>query len=86
MSASALYMSLSLDEYIAGPSDRPGNPDGEGVMRLHEWYGFGQNGPDPSDVQSAEKSVMGQHFLAEGNATGAVLEHQSGSRVRVQKA
>ena len=73
MSASVLYMSMSLDGYIAGPNDQPGNPGGDGFMRLHDWYGFGPNGPDPSDLHSAEKSGMGQHFLAEGNATGAVL-------------
>ena len=39
MSASVLYMSMSLDGYIAGPDDEPGNPGGDGFMRLHEWYG-----------------------------------------------
>ena len=73
MSTSVLYMSMSLDGYIAGPNDEPGNPGGDGFMRLHEWYGFGSDGPDPSDLQSAGKSGIGQHFLAEGNATGAVL-------------
>ena len=37
MSASVLYMSMSLDGYIAGPDDGPGNPGGDGFMRLHEW-------------------------------------------------
>jgi len=32
-------MSMSLDGYIAGPHDHPGNPGGDGFMRLHEWYG-----------------------------------------------
>ena len=40
MSASVLYMSMSLDGYIAGPNDEVGNPGGDGFMRLHEWYGF----------------------------------------------
>jgi len=39
-SVSVLYMSMSLDGYIAGPNDDVGNPGGEGFMRLHEWYGF----------------------------------------------
>ena len=73
MSASVLYMSMSLDGYIAGPNDEVGNPGGERFMRLHEWYGFGPNGPDASDLQSVEKSGLGQHFLDEGKATGAVL-------------
>jgi dihydrofolate reductase len=37
MSASVLYMSMSLDGYIAGPNDAPGNPGGDGFDRLHEW-------------------------------------------------
>lgn len=39
MSASVLYMSMSVDGYIAGPNDRPGNPGGDGFGRLHEWMG-----------------------------------------------
>jgi len=30
-------MSMSLDGYIAGPNDEPGNPGGDGFDRLHEW-------------------------------------------------
>jgi len=37
--ASVLYMSMSLDGYIAGPDDEPGNPGGDGFGGLHEWYG-----------------------------------------------
>ena len=38
MSASVLYMSMSLDGYIAGPNDEPGNPGGDGFGRLHDWF------------------------------------------------
>ena len=38
MSASVLYMSMSLDGYIAGPNDEPGNPGGDGFDRLHDWF------------------------------------------------
>ena len=66
MSASVLYMSMSLDGYIAGPNDKPGNPGGDGFGRLHDWYGDSQpSGAGPSKA-SAE-------FLGEMNATGAVL-------------
>jgi hypothetical protein len=59
-------MSMSLDGYIAGPGDEPGNPGGDGFSRLHEWYGDSQpSGAGPSKA-SAE-------FLDEMNATGAVL-------------
>jgi dihydrofolate reductase len=33
-----LYMAMSLDGYIAGPNDGPGNPGGDGFGRLHEWF------------------------------------------------
>jgi len=29
-----LYLSMSLDGYIAGPNDEPGNPGGDGFGRL----------------------------------------------------
>jgi dihydrofolate reductase len=73
VSASVLYMSMSLDGYIAGPNDQPGNPGGDEFMRLHEWYGFGPNGPEASDLESGQKSGLGQQFVDEINATGAVL-------------
>jgi len=73
MSESVLYMSMSLDGYITGPNDEPGNPGGDEFMRLHDWYGFGPDGPDASELESGQKSEMGQRFLDEINATGAVL-------------
>jgi len=39
VSTSVLYMSMSLDGYIAGPNDDPENPGGDGFMRLREWFG-----------------------------------------------
>jgi dihydrofolate reductase len=41
VSTSVLYMSMSLDGYIAGPNDEPGNPGGDGFDRLHEWFAPG---------------------------------------------
>ena len=67
MSNSVLYMSMSLDGYIAGPDDRPGNPGGDKFMRLHEWYGFEDSSP------STAGTGWGVHFMDEGQATGAVL-------------
>ena len=37
VSSSVLYMSMSLDGYIAGPNDGPDNPGGDDFDRLHEW-------------------------------------------------
>ena len=67
MSSSVLYMSMSLDGYIAGPNDEPGNPGGDNFMRLHEWYGFESTPPN------TKGTGWGAHFMDEGNATGAVL-------------
>jgi dihydrofolate reductase len=37
MSATVLYMSVSLDGFIAGPNEGPDNPTGDGGYRLHSW-------------------------------------------------
>ena len=65
MSASVLYMSMSLDGYIAGPNDEPSNPGGDGFMRLHEW-GVTSEGNFRRD------GTAGQ-MLDEYDATGAIL-------------
>ncbi len=65
MSASVLYMSMSLDGYIAGPNDEPGNPGGDGFMRLHEWY-F-------ADGESGRPSGPAGEVVDRMNATGTVL-------------
>ena len=41
MSRSVLYMSMSLDGFIAGPDDGPGQGLGAGGERLHDWLGDG---------------------------------------------
>lgn len=62
---------MSLDGYIAGPNDKPGNPGGDNFMRLHEWYGFV---PDAGPTaQTVRASGIGSHFLDEVRRTGAVL-------------
>jgi dihydrofolate reductase len=60
-------MSMSLDGYIAGSNDTPGNPGGDGFMRLHEWFGFGPNGEIPRPA-----GPVGD-LLEEMNSYGAVL-------------
>lgn len=71
MTKSVLYMSMSLDGYIAGPNDKIGNAGGDGFMRLHDWYGFAST-PGP-EAKTVDKSGLGTHFLDEVRATGAVL-------------
>jgi len=64
-------MSMSLDGYIAGPNDKPGNPGGDDFMRLHEWYGFATDaGPT---AETTNRSEVGIQFLNEIRETGAVL-------------
>ena len=65
-SASVLYMSMSLDGYIAGPNDSPKNPGGDGFIRLHEW------GLTPDGERHRTTGVAGQ-LNDEISATGAVL-------------
>ena len=66
MSSSVLYMSMSLDGFIAGPNDEPGNPGGDGfvVDRLHEW-GSTADGERPSGPAA--------ELIDDMMATGAVL-------------
>jgi dihydrofolate reductase len=71
MSRSVLYMSMSVDGYVAGPNDGPDNPGGDGFMRLHEWYGFASDaGPTAETIDGSE---TGRHFLDEIRETGAIL-------------
>lgn len=42
MAASVLYMSMSLDGFIAGPNETDDNGLGDGGARLHEWEFTGQ--------------------------------------------
>jgi len=70
VSRSVLYMSMSLDGYIAGPNDKPGNPGGDDFMRLHEWYGFAA---DSGPTAETTNSQVGKQFLDEIRETGAVL-------------
>jgi dihydrofolate reductase len=64
MAASILYMSMSLDGYIADPNDFLGGDDGG---RLHEWFGFGADGA-PARTDGPVKAL-----LDEMEATGAVV-------------
>ncbi|WP_426978371.1 dihydrofolate reductase family protein [Pseudarthrobacter sp. O4] len=74
MPSSVLYMSMSLDGYIAGPNDEPGNPGGDGFGRLHEWF-------VAPDGEFFRPSGPAGELFDEINATGAVL---SGRRTAEQ--
>ena len=64
-----LYMSMSLDGFIAGPGDGMDNPFGTGGHRLHGWLGDGGDGP--SGYRPADPA--GQTVFDEMLATGAVI-------------
>ncbi|MEU4601676.1 dihydrofolate reductase family protein [Kribbella sp. NPDC023972] len=66
MSSSVLLMSMSLDGFIAGPNDVPGNPGGDGFMRLHKWY-------ERADGEFGKPEGPAGVIWDELNATGAVL-------------
>jgi dihydrofolate reductase len=59
-------MSMSVDGYIAAPNDEPGNPGGDGFMRLHEWF-------VTEDGEFYRPSGPAGRLIDEFDATGAVL-------------
>ncbi len=65
MSSTVLYMSMSLDGFIAGPNESLDNGLGDGGERLHEWA-LGVDGVQQLD--DADHAVL-DDFLS----TGAVL-------------
>ena len=70
MSATVLYMSMSLDGFIAGPNERPDNGLGDGGHRLHEWAlpGADSSHKDISDLGGVNGQVVDEFM-----ATGAVV-------------
>jgi dihydrofolate reductase len=71
MSATVLSMSMSLDGFIAGPNEGPGNGLGDGGERLHDWIFAGAD-TDQGGVPGRPAGVNGQ-IVDEFMATGAVV-------------
>ena len=71
MSATVLYMSMSLDGFIAGPNEGPGNGLGDGGHRLHEWIPM-TSGADRAAISGRLTGVDAQ-VVDEFMATGAVV-------------
>jgi len=67
MGKAVLHMSVSVDGFIAGPHDGPGNGLGDGGHRLHEWFlpGTDSAGDRPAGVN--------REVMDEAMATGAVV-------------
>src|SRR4051812_26974799 len=71
VSATVLYMSMSLDGFIAGPNERVDNGLGDGGHRLHEWIPMDAE-PHPKAISTSVTGVNRQ-VLDEAMATGAVV-------------
>jgi dihydrofolate reductase len=70
VSATVLYMSMSLDGFIAGPNEGPDNGLGDGGHRLHQW----SPDPDPDRKVTAGRSAgVNRQVVDEALATGAVV-------------
>lgn len=83
MSASVLYMSMSLDGYIAGPHDEPNNPGGDGFDRLHEWFHFGPDGKVgqlPREARELVDQMDSYGAIVVGRRTGEQVDHWGGDR------
>ena len=78
MSASVLYMSTSLDGYIAGPNDEPGNPGGDGFMRLHEWLADGESGRPPGPAADMYDEMEATGAVLVGRRTAEQVDHYKG--------
>lgn len=71
MSSTVLYMSMSLDGFIAGPNETVDNGLGDGGMRLHRWI-FPDRVEPIEDVVSHLEGANRQVF-DEMMSTGAVI-------------
>jgi dihydrofolate reductase len=70
VSATVLYMSMSVDGFIAGPNEGPDNGLGDGGHRLHQW----SPDPDPDlKVTSGMEAGVNRQVHDESMATGAVV-------------
>lgn len=78
MSKSVLYMSMSVDGYIAGPNDSPNNPGGDGFMRLHDWFGDFSRPPGPVGEMFDEMNAYGA--IIAGRRTVEQVDHWKGDR------
>ena len=73
MSATVLYMSMSLDGFIAGPNERLDHGLGDGGERLHEWILPGADGDADHKGAAASLTGVNRRIYDEFMATGAVV-------------
>jgi dihydrofolate reductase len=70
VSATVLYMSTSLDGFIAGPNEGPGNGLGDGGHRLHQWA---LTGADAGEMAVMRPAGVNGEVFDEMMSTGAVV-------------
>lgn len=71
MSSTVLYMSMSVDGFVTGPNDGPGNGLGDDGHRLHEWFGMD---PEGSHNEAADRLTgVNREVMDEAMSTGAVV-------------
>ncbi|HEV3472562.1 MAG TPA: dihydrofolate reductase family protein [Actinomycetota bacterium] len=72
MSATVLYMSMSLDGFVAGPIEGPDDGLGDWIKRLHDWALPGGGGVHDLDAVRRSGNVNGK-VIDEFMSTGAVV-------------
>lgn len=83
MSRTVLYMSMSLDGFIAGPGDTDDNPFGDNGQRLHKWLGDGDDSPGgfrPADEPSLTvfDQMLASGAVITGRRTGSFVGYWGG--------
>jgi dihydrofolate reductase len=77
-----LYMSMSLDGFIAGPGDTKDNPFGTNGHRLHEWLGDGEgaDGFRPGDEpgRTVFDEMLSTGAVITGRRTGDFVDYWGG--------
>jgi dihydrofolate reductase len=74
--ASVLYMSMSLDGYIAGPDDFLGGEDGN---RLHEWFAAdGEPGQPDGPPREVMDELDAAGAVVTGRRTAELMDHWGG--------
>jgi dihydrofolate reductase len=71
MGKSVLYMSMSLDGFVAGPNETPDNGLGDNGGRLHWWFSKGRE-TGQGGIPGRPDDVSGE-IMDEAMATGAVV-------------
>jgi dihydrofolate reductase len=70
MTSTVLYMSMSLDGFVAGPNEGPDNGLGDGGEQLHEWA-FQGSGAHPKEAVG--DGGVNSQIVNEFMSTGAVI-------------